>query len=237
MFAEEFAAVAEVYDDRAMMLSRIRSRKDRKRRAAPALGVRKALPLLGLAGVVGLAGQVSLGCRGIDADVQYPSDLPSLDNQLLTPEGDNSPSVTLGAFKFAPSICQGLDTHAQTSPLTADDFTAFLDKQGAKIAPLAARPDLYWFDFPNGQDKGRVRARLAILPSPPLAAKDLHDSVLDHGPGWWGVRRSNLALLMPKASLGEALGFSVKHKLMCWGIFTYAGRDDAYVVPGPYSEP
>lgn len=198
---------------------------------------RHAPSLLAAVGLVCLAGEVSLGCRGIDADVQYPDDLPSLDNQLLTPEGDNDPSVTLGAFKFSPNICQGMDVHAQTAPLTADDFSVFLEKQGMKVTPLSARPDLYWYDFPNGQDKGKVRARLAILSSPALAAKDLHDSVLDHGPGWWGVRRSNLALLMPKAGLGEALGFAVKHKLMCWGIFTYAGRDDAYVVPGPYSEP
>lgn len=198
---------------------------------------RPAPSLLAALGLACLAGGGPLGCRGIDADVQYPGDLPSLDNQLQTPEGDADPSVTLGAFKFAPSICQGIDVHAQTAKLTADDFSVFLEKQGTKASPLAARPDLYWYDFPNGEENGRVRVRLAILPSSALAAKDLHDSVLDHGPGWWGVRRSNLALLMPKASLREALSFAVKHKLMCWGIFTYAGRDDAYVVPGPYSEP
>ncbi|MBK8253326.1 MAG: hypothetical protein IPK82_11760 [Polyangiaceae bacterium] len=188
------------------------------------------------AALAGLAG-TSLGCRGIDADVDYPDDLPSLDNQLLTPEGDNSPSITLGGFKFAPATCQGIDVHTQTAPLTADDFSVFLEKQGAKVSPARARPDLYWYDIPNGQENGKVRMRLAILPSAALAAKDLHDSVLDHGPGWWGVRRANLALLMPKASLSEALAFTLKYKLQCWGIFTYAGRDDAYVVPGPYSEP
>lgn len=198
---------------------------------------RHAPPFLAAAALVCLAGEVSLGCRGIDADVQYPDDLPSLDNQLQTPEGDGDPSVTLGAFKFAPSACQGMDVHAQTASLTADDFSVFLEKQGVKVAALSARPDLYWYDFPNGQENGKLRARLAILPSSALAAKDLHDSVLDHGPGWWGVRRANLALLLPKASLDEALAFTIKHKLMCWGIFTYAGRDDAYVVPGPYSEP
>lgn len=197
----------------------------------------RVAPLLALAGLVCLAGGASLGCRGIEADVQYPGDLPSPDNQLLTPEGDSDPSVTLGAFKFAPSVCQGIDVHAQTAPLTADDFAVFLEKQGTKVAPLSARPDLFWFDFPNGEEGGKVRARLAILPSPALAAKDLHDSILDHGPGWWGVRRANLALLMPKTDLDEALAFAIKHKLMCWGIFTYAGHDDAYVVPGPYSEP
>ncbi len=184
-----------------------------------------------------LAALASFGCRGIDADVTYPGDLPSLDNQLQSPEGDNDASVTLGAFKFAPAVCQGVDVHAQTAPLTAQDLAAFLDKQGVKVTPIQARPDLYWFDIPNGQENGKLRLRLAILASPALAAKDLHDAVLDHGPGWWGVRRSNLALLLPKAGLDEALAFSVKYKLPCWGIFTYAGHDDAYVVPGPYSEP
>ncbi|MEZ4308001.1 MAG: hypothetical protein R3F14_08130 [Polyangiaceae bacterium] len=187
-----------------------------------------------LSGALGLG---STGCRGIDADVQYPGDLPSLDNQLLSPENESDPSVSLGAFKFAPSSCQGIDTHAQTLPLTPNELTAFLEKQGTKVEPLRARPDLYWYDFPNGEENGKLRARLAVLNSPALSAKDLHDSLLDHGPGWWGVRRSNLALLLPKAGLGDALAFSIKHKLHCWGIFTYAGRDDAYVVPGPYSEP
>jgi hypothetical protein len=169
--------------------------------------------------------------------VEYPGDLPSLDNQLLTPEGDADPSVTLGEFKFAPNVCQGIDVHAQTAPLTVDDLARYLEAQGAKMAPLKARPDLYWFDFPNGEENGKLRVRVAVLNSPALAAKDLHDSLLDHGPGWWGLRRSNLAVLMPKTDLDEALAFTVKYKLMCWGIFTYAGRDDAYVVPGPYSEP
>jgi hypothetical protein len=201
------------------------------------MNARHALSCCAAAALLLAAGGASTGCRGIDADVQYPGDLPSLDNQLLTPEGDAGPAVTLGAFKWNPATCQGIDAHAATMPLDPDDFTRFLDKQGTKVAPLKARPDLYWFDFPNGKDNGKVRLRLAVLASSALAGKDLHDSVLDHGPGWWGVRRSNLALLAPKAGLGEALQFALKHKLMCWGIFTYAGRDDAYVVPGPYSEP
>jgi hypothetical protein len=197
-----------------------------------------ALTSCAAAALVALAGGASLGCRGIDADVQYPGDLPSLDNQLQTPEGDNDANVTLGAFKFAPAVCQGIDVHAQTATLTAEDLQRFLDKEGVKVTSTKARPDLFWFDFPNGgENNGKLRVRLAILPSPALAAKDLHDALLDHGPGWWGVRRSNLALLVPKGDLGQALAFSLKYKLECWGIFTYAGRDDAYVVPGPYSEP
>ena len=124
------------------------------------------------AALCAVAGLASSGCRGIDADVTYPSELPSLDNQLQTPEGDGDPSVTLGAFKFAPSVCQGIDVHAQTAALTAEDLVRFLDKQGVKITPVQARPDLYWFDVPNGQENnGKLRLRLAILPSPALPRK------------------------------------------------------------------
>ena len=61
-------------------------------------------------------------------------------------------------------------------------------------------------------------------------------SLLQHGPGWWGVRRANLAVLAPKTSLHDAAAFALKFKLVCWGMFTIAGNDDAYVVPGPYAE-
>ena len=82
-----------------------------------------------------------------------------------------------------------------------------------------------------------MRLRLAVLEDVPHASADLHQSLLEHGPGWWGVRRSNLAVLAPKASLREAPSPSpLKYKLACWGIFTYGGIDDAYVVPGPYAE-
>ena len=63
-----------------------------------------------------------------------------------------------------------------------------------------------------------------------------HDALLDHGPGWWGLRRSNLAILAPKADLSTALGFALKHKLVCWGMFAYSGTEDVYVVPGPYMQ-
>jgi hypothetical protein len=139
----------------------------------------------------------------------------------------------------APKACEGIDTHPITSPLNQEDFSKFLEKHGAKnVQPRKARDNLYWYDFPNhqGGGSGFLRLRLAILKDAPHASADLHSSVLDHGPGWWGLRRSNLAVLAPKTSLREAMAFALKFKLVCWGIFTYAGNDDAYVVPGPYAE-
>ena len=188
-----------------------------------------------LAALLLLALPLSSACSGLDAGVDYPDESVDLNRFLLTPENESGPSVSLGSFKIGPEACKGLRTHPIVQPLTQDDFTRFLESQGVKIAPRKARGNLYWYDFPNGDD-GFVRLRLAVLDTPALAAKDLHGSLLDHGPGWWGVRRSNLAVLAPKAGLDGALDFALKHKLVCWGMFTYAGNDDAYVVPGPYAE-
>ncbi|WP_437923508.1 hypothetical protein WMF37_31330 [Sorangium sp. So ce291] len=175
-------------------------------------------------------------CSGIDAGVEYPSDLPDPKRFLLTPENGPDPSLTLGEFKVGPETCKDVDTHPVTQKLSPEDLSRFLSAQGAgSIAPKQARSNLYWFDFP-ASDKSFVRLRLAVLEDSKHATQDLHDAVLQHGPGWWGVRRSNLAVLAPKASLREAMAFAIKYKLVCWGVFTYAANDDAYVVPGPYAE-
>jgi hypothetical protein len=181
-------------------------------------------------------GLAATGCRGIDAGIDYPDELPDVSSFVVTPENESGASIAFNGFKFKKDLCQGIDTHTITQPLNQEDFSRVLETQGAKIVPKKARGDLYWYDFPNGQGAGFVRLRLAILADAPAAAKDLHESLLEHGPGWWGVRRSNLAILAPKASLGDAAAFAVKHKLVCWGMFTYAGLDDAYVTPGPYME-
>ena len=68
------------------------------------------------------------------------------------------------------------------------------------------------------------------------AASDLHASLLEHGPGWWGIRRANLAILAPKAGVAEAVAFALKYKLPCWGVMAMTHVDDVYVIPGPYSE-
>jgi hypothetical protein len=191
-----------------------------------------------------LMAALSLGiaaCSGIDAGVTYPDDLPDADPHLVTPENEADPSVTLGEFKIKTDVCKGVDTRPMAQTLSPDDLSRFMETQGATIQPKKARGNLYWFDFPTKKDtddpaKSFIRLRLAVLDSTESATKDLHDSLLLHGPGWWGVRRSNLAVLAPKADLDEALAFAIKTKLVCWGVFTYSGNDDAYVVPGPYGQ-
>lgn len=178
-------------------------------------------------------------CIGIESGIEYPdvSDI-DLDDYLQTPEGGEDPSVTLSQFRIAPKTCSGIDTRMQMGPLDQEDLSRFFASRGLSVKPKKARNDLWWFEFPSGDSPkdGFVRLRVAILKDRDAAAKDLHDSLLQHGPGWWGVRRGNLAILAPKASLDEALQFAIKYRLVCWGMFTYTGVDDVYVVAGGYSE-
>jgi hypothetical protein len=188
-----------------------------------------------LAAVLALA---LTGCSGLNAGIEYPGDLPDVGPLLLTPENQHEAPIAFNKMKIAPQACEKIDTHSITAHLNQEDFSRFLETQGVKIEPRKARDNLYWYDFPNNVDgaKNFVRLRLAVLDDQPHASADLHQSILDHGPGWWGVRRGNLAVLAPKASLSVAVAFAIKYKLPCWGMFTYGGLDDAYVVTGPYNE-
>lgn len=181
----------------------------------------------------------SYGCVGIASGIEYPDvSGVDLDKALVTPEGDADPSVTLSQFKISPKTCEGIDMHVQTQPMDQEDLTRFFASQKLNLTPKKARSDLYWYEFPvsNDPNDGALRLRVAILRDRNAASKDLHDSLLEHGPGWWGVRRGNLAVLAPKASLKDALRFAVKYKLVCWGEFTYTGSDDVFSTTGGYSE-
>ena len=189
--------------------------------------------------LVAAAALATSGCYGLDAGSSYP-DYPDEDVEphLLSPELQSDPSVSLNGVIIRDELCDGLDASTETRPLTQDDLSRFLEKAGIPPVEAKARGNLYWFDFPGDDpDAGEVvRLRLAVLEDAKQAADELHKSLLDHGPGWWGLRRSNLSILAPKASLSDALAFVVKHKLACWGMMSYTGLDDVYVVPGPYME-
>lgn len=206
---------------------------------------RPGMPLAGLrlapAALALLLAAGATGCVGISSGVDYPSDLPDPGPHLLSPEGEEDPSVRLNGFVIKDDACKGIDTHAITQKLSQDDFARFLETQNIKLEPKKARENLYWFDVPTGEAKDGqpppfLRLRLAILEDKFGASKDLHESLLDHGPGWWGVRRGNLAILAPKTSLDEAVSFAIKYKLVCWGMMQYTGTEDVYGVPGPYTE-
>jgi hypothetical protein len=177
------------------------------------------------------------GCVGLEAGASYPNySSGEVGKKLLSPENRPDPSISLGSFKIASKACEGIDTHPIAGKLTQDDFTRFLEAQKIPQPPVKARGNLFWYDFPGGNPEDAVRLRLAVLDDAEGAAADLHAALLDHGPGWWGVRRANLAILAPKAGVAEAVAFALKYKLPCWGVMQMTHVDDVYVIPGPYSE-
>src|SRR5205823_3175455 len=115
------------------------------------------------------------------------------------------------------------------------ELVRFLTAHGYESKTVRARSDLVYVDVLNAGDHP-VRLRVAILPDPPAAGKELHQAILQHGEGSWGVHRSNLAVLAPIGEPSEVVAFAVKTKLACWGVLTMAGLDDTFVVPGGYLE-
>jgi hypothetical protein len=178
-------------------------------------------------------------CVGLEAGSRYPNYSSSKVRQdLLSPENQEDPSLSLGAFKVRDEACEGIDTHTRTQPLAQDDLLRFLEAQKVGVKQIKARGNLYWFDFPgtDPEDGDVVRLRVAVLDNAEDAAAELHAALLQHGPGWWGLRRSNLSVLAPKAGVAEAMAFVLRNKLACWGTVSMAHADDVYTVPGPYME-
>jgi hypothetical protein len=180
------------------------------------------------------------GCVGLRAGSRYP-DYSSSDvrEQLLSSENEKEPGIDFDEVKVSPKTCEGVNTATVTAALAHDDLARFLRQQNvAEQITIKARGNLFWYDFPGTDPEAgdTVRLRVAVLADAKEAANELHKSLLEHGPGWWGLRRANLSILAPKAGLSEALAFVLKYKLACWGMFQMADADDVYVVPGPYME-
>jgi hypothetical protein len=190
--------------------------------------------------VGGLIALSTSGCYGLSSESRYPDfESSELDQFARSPEYEKDPSIGIdNDFVITEQLCEGLDTHTETRPIAQDDLLRFLERVGKPPAEIKARGNLYWFEFPGDDpnDGDVVRLRLAVLDSPEEAADELHRSLLQHGPGWWGIRRSNISILAPKSGLGDAMAFAVHYKLPCWGAMMRAGLDDVYVIPGPYTE-
>jgi hypothetical protein len=112
----------------------------------------------------------------------------------------------------------------------------FLQARGYELRRVRARSDLVYVDVMNSGGQQPVRLRVAVLPNAQAAGRDLHEALLEHGPGSWGVHRSNLAVLAPIGSPEQVVAFATKTQLACWGVLTTAGRDDTFVITGGYTE-
>ncbi len=181
---------------------------------------------LALAGCGGTA-KVSLSpARGTLEKQAYLADVDA-------PEG-RSKGSDLETLHINPDVCNGFDTKPDFTTLGAQSLRSFLDAQGIAYERTEARSDLEYLDLEEGAQK--VRLRVATLDTARAAGRDLHEALLQHGPGSWGVHRSNIAVLGPVAEVDAAIAYSLKTKLACWGVLTVAGRDDTFVIGGGYSE-
>jgi hypothetical protein len=178
-------------------------------------------------GGCGASGAAELSTQhGAAADVNVHSAEPEAVGKPGDPE--------LGAMRLKPETCSGIDLEPDYKELGVDDLVQFLRSKGSELGAVQLRGDLTYLDVRSGGGSGLLR--VATLESSSAARRDLHEAILQHGPGAWGVHRSNVAVLGPIGALSDVLGFAVRTRLACWGVLVVAGRDDDFVVPGGYSE-
>jgi hypothetical protein len=138
--------------------------------------------------------------------------------------------------RFGREVCKDFDLKPTYAPNTVDDVDRFLRDRGYSVRREDPRRDLSYLDI-SGNGVRAMRLRVATLASAIEAGRDLHEAILQHGQGSWGVHRSRLAILAPRTDTTSAMQFATQSKLACWGEMMIAGRDDNFVVPGAYREP
>ena len=147
------------------------------------------------------------------------------------PAGSN-----LDALRFRAGLCDPEALRPDYARLDETSLIRFLEAQRLDVRVDRPRADLVYLNVANAGTEKPVRLRVAILANADEAGLDLHEAILEHGPGSWGVHRSNLAILGPIGSPEDDIAFAAATKLACWGVFTIAGTDDTFVVPGGYTE-
>jgi hypothetical protein len=147
-----------------------------------------------------------------------------------------APTEDAQTIRFRPGLCDGEDSLPERGLLNEGHLIEYLEKQGVDVRVERQRADLVYLNLTGVGTQSPVRLRVAILESAEAAGRELNLGILQHGQGSWGVHRSNLAVLGPIGSLPDDIRFAAKLKLPCWGVFTVAGLDDTFVVPGAYLE-
>jgi hypothetical protein len=179
-----------------------------------------------------LAGVWLLGCASPAFHINDRSDVNAYVVRGKAPTSEASP----GGLRFKPGLCDARELQPDGRPLTEANIIEFLNKQQLDVRIERPRSDLIYLIVGGAGTDVPVRLRVAVLKNADEAGLELHEALLQHGPGGWGVRRSNLAVLGQIGSLADDLTFAAKTRLSCWGMFMTAGRDDTYSVPGGYRE-
>jgi hypothetical protein len=151
-------------------------------------------------------------------------------------------SGDLASLQLRPEVCDGFDLKPDYTVLNEASFIRFLQRQKFDVQAQRQEvdpknPELHYVFVGVSGIAQPVPLRVAVLPDADEAGRRLHEAVLQRGPGSWGVHRGNVAVLGPVGSTADDIAFAATTKLACWGTFTIAGTDDAFVVPGGYAEP
>lgn len=172
------------------------------------------------------------GCAG--SALHVPNGPPA-STYLEGPRGEVA-GAELGRMHFAAGLCAAGERRPGGELLDVGDFVQFLRGRGAAPRVVVQRGDLTLVEASLGAAQP-VRFRVAVLPTADAAGQELHKALLEHGLGAWGVRRSNLAVLVASPSpVDDIVVFAASTKLACWGSLNVAGHDDVYVVPGAHFE-
>jgi len=183
--------------------------------------------------VVGLSLAAGVGCSG-RGGAAISTKSASAGGSLTTEARPDGRGPKAGHSRFNAQLCEGVDLRPEGKHLTVEDLDKHLRALGFEPKAQRERENLHLLDVTAG---GRsVRLRVATLDNAREAGRDLHVALLGHGNGYWGVHRSNLAVLATPGPDEPNGDFAVATKLPCWGVFTTAGRDDTFVVPGGYFE-
>jgi len=139
-------------------------------------------------------------------------------------------------MRFRPNLCEASELRPEYGLLDETHVISFLERQSIDVRIERPRADLVYLNLAGTVAQRPVRLRVAILPSADEAGRELHEAILQHGTGAWGVHRSNLAILGPLGEPTDTIAFAAITHLACWGVFTIGGRDDTFVIPGGYTE-
>lgn len=185
--------------------------------------------------VIVIAGLLGTGCSAAnDAPPPPPNIFPFLHTKGEHRDVITGPEKLGSTMRFKPEVCKDEMIAPDFTMLTEQSLVKFIGAHKFETRILQARGDLVYVDMIK--DGVMVRLRVAILKNTHDAGRELHAAMLQHGPGSWGVHRSNLAVLGPVGSLDQIITFLADTKLACWGVATAAGRDDTFVIPGAYTE-
>jgi hypothetical protein len=180
------------------------------------------------------SGLFLLGCSSPAFQINDGSNVKAYVNKA--PGGPSGSEAHPTGLRFKPGLCEAAELVPDGRVLDEAHIIEFLNRQQLDVRIERPRSDLIYLVVSGAGTDVPVRLRVAVLKNSDEAGGELHQALLQHGPGAWGVRRSNLAVLGQSGSLDDDLVFAAKTRLSCWGMFMTAGRDDAYAVPGGYRE-